>query len=78
MNALVSTNDQREYQEGEKNESDNRTFGDIFAVSVVGLYTFSGIAVSCWSAILLLTGNTSGPNPLGLIIDLLKISGLVS
>ena len=78
MNALIHINEQAEYQVEEKKESDNRTFGDIFAVSVVGLYTFFGLAVSGWSAILLMTGNPSGPNPLGLIIDLLKISGLIS
>ena len=78
MNPFVNINELPEYQLEEKEEPSNITFGDIFAVSVVGLYAFSGLAVSGWSAILLMTGNPSGPNPLGLIIDLLKISGLVS
>jgi hypothetical protein len=39
MNAFININEQSVYQAEEKEESNKVTFGDIFAVSTLGLYT---------------------------------------
>ena len=77
MNALININERPVYQAEEKEESGKATFGDIFAVSTLGFYTLFTLVISSWSVALLLTGNSSSMNPIGFLIDLMKISGLV-
>lgn len=48
---------------------DRKTFGDIFAISVISLYTFSALIISSWSAILWFTGNTDNGSPVGFIFQ---------
>lgn len=76
MNALISINEQPVYQvEGEK--SDKRFFGDILAVSLIGSYTLFTLAISSWSAVIFLTGSPPSKAPIGLIVNLIKSSGVL-
>jgi len=43
------------------------TLGECFAVIIVGIYTLIALALSCWSAILLLTGDTTSGGPIGFV-----------
>jgi len=77
MNALININEQPMYQVEEKEESNKVTFGDIFAVSTLSFYTLLILVISSWSVVLLLTDNSSSKSPIGFLVDLIKISGLV-
>jgi len=77
MNALININEQPMYQAEEKEESNKVTFGDIFAVSTLSFYTLLILVISSWSVVLLLTDNSSSKSPIGFLVDLIKISGLV-
>ena len=77
MNALINLNEQPGYQDEEKEEPNKVTFGDIFAVSTLGSYTLFTLVISIWSVVLLLTENSSSMGPIGFLVDLIKISGLV-
>ncbi len=77
MNALININEQPVYQDEEKEESNKVTFGDIFAVSTLGFYTLFILVISSWSVGILLTENSSSMGPIGFLVDLIKISGLV-
>jgi len=77
-NAILINDVQVNHNIEEKEENtDTGTFGDIFAISMVGLYTLSVLVVSCWSAVLLLTGNTSNGGPIGLVFNMMQSSGLL-
>jgi len=77
MNVLININEQPGYQGEEKEEPNEVTFGDIFAVSTLGSYTLFTLVISTWSVVLLLTGDSSSMSPIGFFVDLIKISGLV-
>ena len=67
MNVLSGKN----YKSDPRNNEnlDHNTFGDIFALSVISLYTFSALVISGWSAILWFTGNTNSGSPIGFIFN---------
>ena len=52
-----------------KSDADKNTLGDVFAISVVSLYTIAGLIISSWSAILMYTGNTDSGSPIGFIFN---------
>ena len=77
MNALISINRQPKYQVEEKEKLDNGTFGYILAVSLIGTYTLLALVISSWSAVLLLSKSSPNNAPIGLIVDLIKTSGIL-
>ncbi|GAB4336772.1 MAG: hypothetical protein Kow0089_07430 [Desulfobulbaceae bacterium] len=64
-------------QTREHEQIEQATFGDIFAASVVGFYTVAAFVISGWSGILLLSGNTGSGGPVGLLVQVLKSSGIL-
>ena len=52
-------------------DKDKNTFGEIFAISVLILYTIAALVVSSWSAILMYTGNTDNGSPIGFIFNMI-------
>ena len=77
MNTLINS-ENLHIQFEEENESINTTtFGDMFAISLVGFYTISALIISSWSAMILLSGNISNGGPIGTIFNMVQSSGII-
>jgi len=77
MNTLFN-NEQSHSQLEDKEEDNGRTtFGDMFAISLVGVFAILILIVSSWSAISLLTGNTAKGGLIGIIFNKILSSGVV-
>jgi len=78
MNILINTNGSIPYPSKKKEEHGERnTFGDIFAFSLVSLYTLSALVISLWSAITLMMGNVSSGGPIGILFNKALASGIL-
>ena len=74
MNALINNEKSHYPFEEEKENVDKKTFGDIFAVSLLSIFTLSTFIIGSWTLILLLIGDTSNGGPIGFIFNKLLSS----
>lgn len=77
MNALTGYGQEYiEIDEKEKME-EKTTIGEVLAISLVSSLTVVIFIVSTWSAVSLLTGNTGNGGPIGLLVNLMRTTGIV-
>ena len=63
--------------EEEEGNSERTTFGEKFAVAMVGLLTVSALLIGTWSAFIYLTGNTDNGGPLRKVVSVLQGCGIL-
>jgi hypothetical protein len=62
----------------EEEDADERaTTGEVVAIALVSFLTVTIFTVSIWSALSLATGNTNDGGPIGLIVNLMRSTGIV-
>jgi hypothetical protein len=77
MNPLINDEQYEYYVEENKEKIEKRTFGDIFAFSLIGFFTLSAFIIGSWSSILLFTGNTASGGPIGFVFNKILTLNLV-
>ena len=77
MNLLINNRISYYPLEEEEDNSEQITFGDKFAVYIVGFFTVSALLLGSWSGVTLLAGLTNDGGPLRYFVNLLLDLGIL-
>ena len=78
MNLLINNNKISYYPlDEEEDNSEQITFGDMFAVYIVGFFTALGLLLGSWSGVVLFNGITNNGGPLRNFVNFLLELGML-